>query len=93
MQGGRELLSKTEAKLYASLPGGPEITPSPENKAEGPNRSLQNSQDSKKPGENGALRDLASPPVQVDTAGKVVPIPKDAARRGRKAPLPPCLPP
>jgi len=35
-------------------------TPSSQNKAEGPSRSLQNPQDSDKPGEKGALREMAS---------------------------------
>lgn len=82
---------KKEAKSCASLPGGPEITP-PENEAEGPNRSLQNAGDSDKSRQNGALGDLASSLMQAGTTGKVLPMPKDAARRGIKAPLPPCLP-
>lgn len=57
------------------------------------NRSLQDSQDSIKPGESRALWELAAAPLQAGTDAKMVPMPKDAASRGIKAPLPPHLHP
>lgn len=56
MQGVREFSSKRKRQRHAFPCLGDCNTPSPENKAEGPSRHLQNSGDHVKPEENKALR-------------------------------------